>query len=45
MKEISLSITCVGLAFIGFEYGSNFAFFGSFVAFLNTFRLAVIGEK
>lgn len=45
MKEISLSITCIGLAFLGFEYGSNWCLVGAGIAFLNTFRLATIDEK
>lgn len=45
MKEISLSITCIGLAFLGFEYSSNWCLVGAGIAFLNTFRLVTIDEK
>ncbi len=34
MDRIALVLMCVGLAYLGFEYDSGWAFFGSFVAFI-----------
>ena len=34
MDNLALVLLCVGLAYLGFEYNSGKAFFGSLVAFL-----------